>query len=76
MQVLECRDWVLWVAQIPDVKAWVLVIVVRYHELGGHERVPDNLSFFNFNGGGLARLVEIVVLVGVDHAFWLRELEN
>lgn len=51
MKVLERRDWVLWVAQVPNIEAWVLVVVVSYHELGRHERVPDNLSLFHFHGG-------------------------
>ena len=64
MQVLERCNRVLWVAQIPNVEARVLIIVVCYNKLGRHKRIPNDLSFFHVNSRRLGWLVvEIVVLI-------------
>lgn len=45
------HDWVLGISEVPDVEAWVLVIVICNHELSGDLRVPHHLDLFALRVG-------------------------
>ncbi len=46
MDVLECSNWIVCLSQVPNIEAWILVVIVGNHELGGQIRVPHHASSF------------------------------
>jgi hypothetical protein len=78
VQILEGCCRVLRIPQIPDVEAWVHVIIIGDNELRGNDRVPHHLSLFGFDGFLPHRLIkEVIVGVLTSRAvIGLVELEN
>ena len=74
MDVLEGRDGIVGFSQIPDIEAWVLIIIIGNHELSRDLWIPHHTCLF-----GTLRLLLLVgvIEVGLSSAgIWLLELED
>jgi len=63
VEVLERRHWVVWLPQVPNLEARVLVVVIGHHELSWDLRVPCQTCLSQDWLLGLAALRPLIVKV-------------
>ena len=80
VQVLKCRNWILWITQIPNIEAWISVVIVCNNKLCWYEWVPHHLCFFRLDCLVLLSFrlsVKIIIFwYRVYWLVWLSKLED
>ncbi len=64
MDVLECSNWVICLSQVPNIEAWILIIIVGNDELGSQIWVPHHPSSFGLELVFILRRI-VKVLLGL-----------
>ena len=73
VNVLERCNGVVSLAQVPDIEAWVLIIIISHDKLRGQFRAPHNTSSLGTNICLLRRVVKHLTPCS---RLWLSELED
>ena len=74
MDVLEGRNWIVGLSQIPNVEAWILIIVITDYKLSRNLRVPHHTCLFR--ALRLLLLIWIIEIALSSAGIWLLELED
>ncbi len=62
MDVLECSNRVVSLSQVPNIEAWILIVIVGDYELGGQIWVPHHAGSFGLELVlVLRRIVEVIL---------------